>query len=428
MKELKITTRFIIFCTCCGLAFCESIFWEDGCVEVGSSLPDNLSNLVLDLLSLLSVIFTALARSQSLTRLHMPVFRVIWPTILTAILAFLLWIGSTAILFEDIFSSSSPQSTSCDAKRVVWAVTPIAIGSASFGTLLLTCVASIDAKIRAAIVKRKTLKRQFQFSISAADSYGNGAVAVRNLCLQIVMHATWGIALTISFFFALRGDVLNGLLSMAGIVAVWSNTLLPEWNVSVLGGGQDTQSKNMPGHEFVEINVIGENYDQICVLIQPTHAPKDYVSPLGLTKFVTARMYALANAHAAATDFKDMAFKPETYRPAVDDARKLADVIIEQTELVTSRLSVELKNLNVRDALHRLAFTALVTSILDSKPWSDKPNQRTRIQALAIAEAWLYKFVSASGMKAKKERTHGIRVINILRVCVRFIDGALWLS
>lgn len=283
----------------------------------------------------------------------------------------------------------------------MWAVTPIVIANAALGTFLLIGVASATATKHFPLVERKTLDREFRFSIPSVDAYRNGALALRNPNTKIVLNITWASGVIISLLFAIRGDVLNGLLSIAGIVAVWTNTLLPEWNNSIQGSGQDTKTKNMTEFEFLELNVIGENYDQTCVFIQPNAVSNVTKKSILDTKFVTARMYALANAHAAATDFKGMTFMLETYRSAVHDVEKLSDIIIEQTALVIGRLSVELKYVNPRNPSHRLAFTALVAMVLDSEPWDNVQNHRSRLLSLGIAEAWLYKFISASGRLAK---------------------------
>jgi len=213
-------------------------------------------------------VFSALGQAQPLAQLEMPTWNRIWQTVAISCITLAISLTSCLSIFLMKLDPADGDSLGCDITSVLWAVTPAVIGTAGGGVLVLIAIAlwtaRNDIKRRD---KKKSLKKKIPLSIPLTDSHDNWTSAARSRLLTVVIHLIWSTGFIVSAIITLHGDVLNGLFAASGIIAVWLTTWIPDWNASSFGGGQDTLTTNTVGNEFVEINVIGENYDQAAYFI-----------------------------------------------------------------------------------------------------------------------------------------------------------------
>lgn len=167
--------------------------------------------------------------------------------------------------------------------------------------------------------------------ISPRDDYGIGIGALRNFSpLCCLGYGTWLFVTLVILYVTARGDLTNGLLNLAGLLAAASNTGISVWNASTMGSGQDSKIKNVDLIRTVETNVLGNVYENFTAIT--TTAPSgDKV--LGRTQF-----YVVANAHATIADYRGEEMDAGRFSSFGHETSALGQAVIKATLDTTKRM------------------------------------------------------------------------------------------
>jgi len=233
--------------------------------------------------------------------------------------------------------------------------------------------------------------------ISPRDDYGIGVGALRRFSfLWCVAYGTWIFVTAVMLYVTARGDLTNGLLNLAGLLAVASNTGIPVWNASKMGSGQDSKSKNVDLIRTVETNVVGNFYENVAaVTTTVVSSEKSEGAPfvLGRTQY-----YVVANAHATIADYRGEEMDAGRFAVFGKDPADLGQAVITATLDTTKKLSrVLAEAASGNDETERMTLSAYMCTIAADEAWRDVPAQRRRLLAAAMAIAWTMKITGALG-------------------------------
>lgn len=177
--------------------------------------------------------------------------------------------------------------------------------------------------------------------ISPGDDYGIGVDALRTFSpLWCLGYGSWVFVTAAMLYVTARGDLTNGLLNLAGLLAVATNTGIPVWNASKMGSGQDSKSKNVDLIRTVETNVVGNFYENIAAVT--TMVPSgEKVPGGGGSRLVLGRTqkYVVANAHATIADYRGPEMDAGRFAAFGSDATDLARAVISATLDTTKKMS-----------------------------------------------------------------------------------------
>lgn len=146
----------------------------------------------------------------------------------------------------------------------------------------------------------------------------------------------WGLVLAAMIYFTARADLTNGLLNLAGMLALATNTGIPVWNESKIGSGEDSKSSNVDLLRTVETNVVGNFYDNVAaVTVTEEVKDKGQLLVCGFTLH-----YVVANAHAMINDYRDHKIMNDGYFiEHADDGKALGGAIIQAAREITKKMS-----------------------------------------------------------------------------------------
>lgn len=229
--------------------------------------------------------------------------------------------------------------------------------------------------------------------ISPRDDYGIGVGALRTFSpLWCLAYGTWVFVTLAMFYTTARGDLTNGLLNLAGLLAVASNTGIPVWNASKMGSGQDSKSKNVDLVRTVETNVVGNFYENVAA-VTTTVPSGDKV--LGRTQ-----KYVVANAHATIADYRGEEMDAGRFSSFATEPSTLGQAIITATLNTTKKMSRVLAEAESGgEEAERQTLSVYMCTIADDTAWRDVPAQRRRLLAISMAIAWTMKITGGLGGK-----------------------------
>eukprot|EP00752_Nemacystus_decipiens_P004854 g4417.t1 len=249
--------------------------------------------------------------------------------------------------------------------------------------------------------------------VSPSDDYGMGIGKLARFSpLWCLASGAWLFVTGVMVYVTARGDLTNGLLNLAGLLAVATNTGIPAWNVSKSGSGQDTKSRNVDLVRTVETNVVGNFYDNVAAVTTAV-ADQEKLDGAVLAPIVLGRtqQYVVANAHATIADYRgeemDVNYFTSKGDKEQDEARALATAIIAAVNETTKKLSRVLTEAEKgNEATELMTLSAYMCTIADHTAWVGKPAQRRRLLALSMAIAWAMKITGGLGGKiARTEST-----------------------
>lgn len=229
--------------------------------------------------------------------------------------------------------------------------------------------------------------------ISPQDDYGIGVGALRKFSpLWCLAYGTWAFITLAMLYTTARGDLTNGLLNLAGLLAVASNTGIPVWNASKMGSGQDSKSKNVDLIRTVETNVVGNFYENVAA-VTTTVPSGDKV--LGRTQ-----KYVVANAHATIADYRGEEMDAGRFSAFGNKASLLGQAVITATLDTTKKMSRVLAEAESGgEEAERQTLSAYMCTIAVDIAWIEVPAQRRRLLAVAMAIAWTMKITGGLGGK-----------------------------
>lgn len=238
--------------------------------------------------------------------------------------------------------------------------------------------------------------------VSPRDDYGMGiGKLARYSPLWCLASGAWLFVTAVMVYVTARGDLTNGLLNLAGLLAVATNTGIPAWNISKSGSGQDTKSRNVDLVRTVETNVVGNFYDNVAA-VTTTVADKEKTDGVPMVLGRT-QLYIVANAHATIADYRgdEMDVNHFTSKEKEEnEAKALAKAIVAAANETTKRLSRVLTEAEKGDeATELMTLSAYMCTVADNTAWEDKPAQRRRLLALSMAIAWAMKITGGYGGK-----------------------------
>lgn len=235
--------------------------------------------------------------------------------------------------------------------------------------------------------------------ISPRDDYGIGVEALRRYsALWWIAHGTWALITVIMVYTAARGDFTNGLLNLAGLLAVATNTGIPVWNESKIGSGTDSKSKNIDLIRTVETNVVGNFYDNVAAVT--TAVRSLYIVPGPPMVLGRTQNYVVANAHAMIADFRSEEMDAGRFAGFGKDPADLARAVVAATLATTKLLSRVLAEADYGDKETELmTISAYMCTIAADSAWAKVQAQRRRLLAVALAIAWSMKITGSLGGK-----------------------------
>ena len=233
--------------------------------------------------------------------------------------------------------------------------------------------------------------------ISPRDDYGIGVGALRRYSdLWWIAYGTWALVTIIMVYTTARGDLTNGLLNLAGMLAVATNTGIPVWNESTLGSGVDSKSKNVDLIRTVETNVVGNFYDNAAAVTTAVRSSDTMPGPpvvLGRTQ-----NYVVANAHTMLVNYRSEEMEAGRFAQFGKDPVDLGRAIIDATLATTKLLSRLLAEADYGDEeTERMTISAYMCTIAVHSAWADVQAQRRRLLAVALAIAWSMKITGSLG-------------------------------
>ena len=244
--------------------------------------------------------------------------------------------------------------------------------------------------------------------VSPRDDYGIGVGTLRRFSpLWFFASGTWVFVTAVMLYVTVRGDLTNGLLNLAGMLAVATNTGIPVWNASQSGSGQDSKSKNVDLIRTVETNVVGNFYDNVAE-VTTTVRSKEMVDG---APFVLGRtqQYVVANAHASIADYRGEEMDAGRFASNIleNKAEALAVAVVSATLATTKKLSRVLTEADSgSEEAERMTLSAYMCTIAAHQAWAGKPAQRKRLLAVSMAIAWAMKITGALGGKiARRDST-----------------------
>lgn len=233
--------------------------------------------------------------------------------------------------------------------------------------------------------------------ISPGDDYGIGIDALRTFSpLWCLGFGSWMFVTAAMLYVTARGDLTNGLLNLAGLLAVATNTGIPVWNASKMGSGQDSKSKNVDLIRTVETNVVGNFYENVAAVT--TIVP--FGEEIGGAQFVLGRTqkYVVANAHATIADYRGPEMDAGRFAAFGSDATDLARAVVSATLATTNKLSRVLGEAESGGLqVELMTLSAYMCTIADDRAWAEVPAQRRRLLAVALAIAWAMKTTGGLG-------------------------------
>ncbi|CAN0249724.1 unnamed protein product, partial [Ascophyllum nodosum] len=213
-----------------------------------------------------------------------------------------------------------------------------------------------------------------------------------------IAYGTWVLVAVIMMYTTVRGDVTNGLLNLAGMLAVATNTFLPVWNASKVGSGTDSKSKNVDLVRTVETNVVGNFYENIAAVTSAVRSPDVMPGPpvvLGRTQ-----NYVVANAHAMIADFRSEEMDAGRFAEFGKDPATLGRAVITATLTTTKLLSRVLAEADYgKKETELMTISAFMCTIAADSAWVEVQAQRRRLLAVALAIAWSMKVTGSLGGK-----------------------------
>lgn len=245
--------------------------------------------------------------------------------------------------------------------------------------------------------------------VSPRDDYGMGiGKLARYSPLWCLASGAWLFVTAVMMYVTARGDLTNGLLNLAGLLAVATNTGIPAWNASKSGSGQDMKSKNVDLVRTVETNVVGNFYDNVAA-VTTTVADEEKRDGVPMVLGRT-QLYVVANAHATIADYRGHEMDVNHFTPKSekeeDEAKALARAIVAAANETTKRLSRVLTEAEKGDEETELTtLSAYMCTIADNTAWVGKPAQRRRLLALSMAIAWAMKITGVYGGKIARTDT-----------------------
>ena len=244
--------------------------------------------------------------------------------------------------------------------------------------------------------------------VSPRDDYGMGVGVLRRFYpLWCLACGTWVFVTAVMVYVTTRGDLTNGLLNLAGLLAVATNTGIPVWNASQTGSGQDSKSKNVDIIRTVETNVVGNFYDNVAA-VTTTVPSKDTTdgAPIVLGR---TQQYVVANAHATIADYRGKEMDAGCFALTKEEnkAAALAVAVITATLDTTKKLSRVLTEAeNGGEETERMTLSAYMCTIAADQAWAGKSAQRRRLLAVSMAIAWAMKITGGLGGKiARRDDT-----------------------
>lgn len=236
-------------------------------------------------------------------------------------------------------------------------------------------------------------------AVTPRDDYGIGIGALRKFSpLWCLACGTWVFVTVVMVYVTTRGDLTSGLLNLAGLLAVATNTGIPVWNASQAGSGQDTTSKNIDIIRTVETNVVSSSYDSVAA-VMTTMPSKMNGTPVVLGR---TQQYVVANAHAAVTGFRGAEMDPGYFASKNEENKEgaLAVALVSATTRTTSKLGRALAEAESGGGETELmTLSAYMCTIAADQAWVGKSAQRRRLLALSMAIAWATKITGDLGEK-----------------------------
>ena len=246
--------------------------------------------------------------------------------------------------------------------------------------------------------------------VSPRDDYGIGVSVLRRLSpLWSLACGTWVFVTAVMVYVTVRGDLTNGLLNLAGLLALATNTGIPVWNASQTGSGQDSKSKNIDLIRTVETNVVGNFYDNVAAVTTTVRSreTKDG-APLVLGR---TQQYVVANAHATIADYRgdEMDAGRFASKKQENKATAIAVAVVTATLDTTKKMSrVLTEAASGGEETERMTLSAYMCTIAAHRAWAGKSAQRRRLLAVAMAIAWAMKITGGLGGKtARRDDTLG---------------------
>ena len=237
--------------------------------------------------------------------------------------------------------------------------------------------------------------------VSPRDDYGIGVGTLRRFSpLWCLASGTWVFVTAVMVYITARGDLTNGLLNLAGMLAVATNTGIPVWNASQSGSGQDSKSKNVDLISTVETNVVGNFYDNVAE-VTTTARSNDTVegAPIVLGR---TQQYVVANTHASIADYRGEEMEANHFASKLGEnqAAILALAVVKATLDTTKKLSRVLTEAESgSEETERMTLSSYMCTIAAHQAWTGKTAQRKRLLAVSMAIAWAMKITGGLGGK-----------------------------